>query len=601
MGEPANGEEAVAYLKSIDYATATLTGRVDMVMKGGITSGVVYPLAVCELARERRFKNLGGSSAGGIAAAFAAVAEHNRAGNGFHQLADVPLELGEVLLKIFQPSPRTRPLFNILLAGLDKDAGPLARIGKIVGAIVASVRLYFWATVAVVLFLALLAAMAVAGVPHGGGDWARLLRALPFALVPALALGLVGALVGLAVTGRSRLQGNGYGLCIGSNGPGAHQVPAGQVKPFTDWMHDKINQIGGLAGQADSVITFADLWGPDGKAKPAIRLEMMTTNVTLCRPLRLPFETTDYWFCEDELRPYFPPEVLARMTPAGVERRACPACGPDKLVPMPAGGGLPVIVAVRMTLSFPGLISAVPLYYIDDKTPEALKCWFSDGGISSNFPIHFFDSLWPGHPTFGISLGPKPAGGDGADVFLPAGDERPSPRPRGTAALTGFLTAMLDTLQNWSDEGQSALRGYRERIVEVRLSEEEGGMNLNMPRERILDLSYRGWKAARAFAGFDFDKHQQTRYGIAMAQLQRAVANMCEKYDPAADGAPSGPNGYRQIIAALGPDCVSRTDRLLRFVGRPEGDTGTPLESLLPDFTAGEEQPPPDLRIVAHF
>ena len=46
----------------------------DLIMKGGITSGVVYPLAIVELAQKYRFKNIGGTSAGAIAAAAAAAA-----------------------------------------------------------------------------------------------------------------------------------------------------------------------------------------------------------------------------------------------------------------------------------------------------------------------------------------------------------------------------------------------------------------------------------------------------------------------------------------------------------------------------------------------
>ena len=41
----------------------------DVTMKGGTTSAVIYPLALCELARHFRFRNLGGASAGAIAAA----------------------------------------------------------------------------------------------------------------------------------------------------------------------------------------------------------------------------------------------------------------------------------------------------------------------------------------------------------------------------------------------------------------------------------------------------------------------------------------------------------------------------------------------------
>ena len=47
-------------------------------MEGGTTSGVVYPLAICELATDFRFRNVGGASAGAIAAALTAAAELGR-------------------------------------------------------------------------------------------------------------------------------------------------------------------------------------------------------------------------------------------------------------------------------------------------------------------------------------------------------------------------------------------------------------------------------------------------------------------------------------------------------------------------------------------
>ena len=52
----------------------------DIVMKGGITSGVVYPHAVCELTSTLRLKNVGGTSAGAIAQAATAAAEYGRQG-----------------------------------------------------------------------------------------------------------------------------------------------------------------------------------------------------------------------------------------------------------------------------------------------------------------------------------------------------------------------------------------------------------------------------------------------------------------------------------------------------------------------------------------
>ena len=47
----------------------------DLVMKGGVTSGIVYPLAVQKLSTEYWFKNIGGTSAGAIAAGVTAAAE----------------------------------------------------------------------------------------------------------------------------------------------------------------------------------------------------------------------------------------------------------------------------------------------------------------------------------------------------------------------------------------------------------------------------------------------------------------------------------------------------------------------------------------------
>src|SRR3982751_6868872 len=75
----------------------------DLVMKGGITSGVVYPQAVCELAKIYSFKNIGGGSAGGNGPAVAAAAEYGRRtgakqdNSGFAGLEKVPTFLASNL------------------------------------------------------------------------------------------------------------------------------------------------------------------------------------------------------------------------------------------------------------------------------------------------------------------------------------------------------------------------------------------------------------------------------------------------------------------------------------------------------------------------
>ncbi|HEX8153001.1 MAG TPA: hypothetical protein VF698_07755, partial [Thermoanaerobaculia bacterium] len=112
--------------------------KCDMVMKGGITSGVVYPRAVCELAREFRLVNIGGASAGAIAAAVAAAAELARSRGseaGFRRLETIAEELGRTnpqtrrsnLLSLFRPNDETAPLFDLLLVPLMDKRSAVAR------------------------------------------------------------------------------------------------------------------------------------------------------------------------------------------------------------------------------------------------------------------------------------------------------------------------------------------------------------------------------------------------------------------------------------------------------------------------------------------
>src|SRR6476660_1851081 len=96
----------------------------DLVMKGGVTSGVVYPLAVVELSSQYWFKNIGGTSAGAIAAGVTAAAECNRrrTGNstGFDRLSRLPTDLAKdgFLLSLFRADTSTKKVFDVVLAGM---------------------------------------------------------------------------------------------------------------------------------------------------------------------------------------------------------------------------------------------------------------------------------------------------------------------------------------------------------------------------------------------------------------------------------------------------------------------------------------------------
>lgn len=91
----------------------------DLVMKGGITSGVVYPFAISKVSDRYRLRNIGGTSAGAIAAAMAAAAEYRRQEGdgkaGFKEIKTLAETLADNLKSMFQPSPELAPLFELLL------------------------------------------------------------------------------------------------------------------------------------------------------------------------------------------------------------------------------------------------------------------------------------------------------------------------------------------------------------------------------------------------------------------------------------------------------------------------------------------------------
>ena len=133
----------------------------DLVMKGGITSGVIYPKAAAKLATRYRFKNIGGTSAGAIAAAVTAAAEFGRRNgnsNAFDVLNKLPTDLASDghLLKLFTPDTDTRKVFNIALGLLAGKSWP-DRIWKIATGVAFVSPFFFLVTLLVVATLPTLA------------------------------------------------------------------------------------------------------------------------------------------------------------------------------------------------------------------------------------------------------------------------------------------------------------------------------------------------------------------------------------------------------------------------------------------------------------
>ena len=574
----------------------------DLVMKGGITSGVVYPGAIDQLSHHYRFKSIGGTSAGAIAAAVTAAAEYQRRCSGsragFDLLKALPDALkAEVrpgqrkLLSLFQPQPATRRLFNVLVHALNSGSTNQRILAMVTGAIKA-----YWPGAAGAVVLALLAWVV-------GGKLAALLALL------VSGTGLIAWMTFRDITGP--VVDNGFGLCTGLTEDPQHEA-------LTPWLHSLIQRAAGRQ-PGDAPLTFGDLWAapghppermplPAGTTRKSIDLQMFSTNLGHGRPYIFPlaepaeqgsrFRSRDrLFFSQAELARYLPPTVLAWMVARG--RPYAPEPGREDrdpsaadattlgLVELPHPRDFPVILAARMSLSFPLLFAALPLWAIDHDQVGRVpfrRCWFSDGGISSNFPMHLFDGLVPSWPTFGINLEDEIPGRP--DTYLPdrydtGYGERwnrfDQEGADGAARFGGFFSAILGAMQNWNDNALSRMPGVRDRIARVRLKPTEGGLNLNMEGPVIQAVAERGERAALSLvARFvadnpagpqapGWDEQRWVRLGVLLKMVQERAPGVLTALDPglphatplqtliarAGDSTASPPPGYE---APLTPD-----------------------------------------------
>lgn len=495
----------------------------DIVMKGGITSGVVYPLALVELSEKYRFANIGGTSAGAMAAAAAAAAEYGRPFKkaGFHRLAQVPQDIGSRLLSFFQPTPRLRPLFNIFVAAVSGGSG----VAQFAAVAVAAVCGYWLSALLGVVPGAVIIAVALY-VGTGPGWIAFGALIVLIGLVIALLLRLF-----LAVT--KDLVKHDYGLC-----PGIHQHHYRHAKQgFTDWLAQLIQEAAGRTDDGEP-LTFGDLDKPPGDNAAPIRLAMITTSLMDERPYTLPLDTDRFFFKKTEWHRIFPARVMKFLLDNG--RPFTPPSGEQgEFYYFPDRTHLPLIVAARMSLSFPGLISAVPLWtrdftLIEPAEKEKLRrCLFSDGGVTNNFPIQFFDHLFPNSPTFAISLDEYDPKRNYDQVWLPSlavsGIQLPIVSFKG---IGDFLARLFYSAQNWQDNLQGTLPGYRERIVHVVLKPDEGGLNLNMSDATIKKLADFGKQAGILLRDkFDMAQHRWRRFLVSMARMEQTLDEVAMAYE----------------------------------------------------------------------
>ena len=610
----------------------------DVVMKGGITSGVLYPLALCELATTYRLRNVGGTSAGAIAAAAAAAAEHGRAIDaptaGFPALAALPDWLGSDhhLEELFRPTATTRGVHKVLMRLVQPEKSwPMILAAVVVAGF--SGRRAWMPVLGAAPGLICVLALAVPG-PEAWWAWVALGVAVLLTLIGLV----VGALASLVLTSGDAIHRNGYGVVAGSSSYDGKDS-------LSDWLADTIDTLAGRPNDGPP-LTFGDLWrGPDGTGTPLdphVNLEMLTTNVTQGRPMRLPDDLgPSFYFTEEELRLRFPERV--------VEHLKAHSRGQVKdghLIPMPPVRELPVVVATRMSLSFPLLISAVPLHAVDFSmgTGRPERVWLSDGGITSNFPISFFDSMLPSRPTFGINLRtfhpryPKSTRDERANVWMPrtnTGGQREWWSRWDDTGITGvarFLRAIADTMQNWVDNTQTRVPGYRDRIVHISHDRTEGGMNLAMPPAVLAVLTERGRRAGQRLVDYythppgaplavdelyadgdgnvparvvSWENHRRVRLRTSLSLVTAVTGMLTDGYDAtyrgdlASDDVPSYPftNATQQALAravmdgSAGPGPRSGLVRLTEEIRAVEA-TGLKVP-----LAVGSPRPAPVMRV----
>lgn len=652
-----------------DTQPATPKPGADIVMRGGISSGVVYPGVLVRLADHYRLCEIGGASAGAIAAGMAAAAQYG-SGNGrpdaFSKvLAQIPAEVGGAradsggtsFRRLFATHPDLAPLGDLLWCVLGPSGwkGWLwGRLGTALGGEMLTVALAGMALL--LLFAHALFQGALALAPSGAAGLFLVLAALvalSAAVVPP-ALLLLADLLGLVLHSGlvGRLRANGFGLTNGvapglwegASLPGRAAILARGA--LSDWMHLKIQEAAGLP--LAEPLTMAHLWA--GRPPPGVTawdrrqidLVLTTTNLSHQVPHRFPFLEKPglrLYFRRDDLERVLPRPVVDSMVAATlrngrahwqsedparkglVHTQVIRRAGVD-YYRLPRPEQLPVLLGVRLSLSFPGLVSAVRLHAwrCDDTSdggsgdrdadglPVLRPCLFSDGGITSNFPITVFDEPLPRRPTFCINLadlGPADECGDGPDqrVVLdaiddPARYQKIAPEwrvdPDGTG-LRDFVTSIVDTARNAHENELMTAPVARARIVTIRLDpEREGGLNLDMDAATVERLAHYGAHAAdRLIAAYLADQeataawraHRTLRMRTTLAAVESFVTSYIGSWATADSTGLRYKETLAEVVAGLGADrprfaATKRGRRLARLARLVAAAVSRPEDSL---------------------
>lgn len=636
----------------------------DLVLKGGVTSGIVYPAAIARIAKDYRFRAVGGTSAGAIGAAAAAAMEFGRrsARNPVApaMLAALSEELAEdhdgspLLQRLFEPEPDNERLFTRLMK--------LAAIKRARGVAGAALHILLPPLGLAMLVASILVAglFALSARPTGIATGIALALLFLFATLVMLVAFLILDWAPVVSNELKAAGTHGFGFC---SGKAQHRTASGTRLPsLSGWLHDKFQTLAGL--DDESPLCFGDLWIAEHRTtgrnraeamiaagankdrmetmdpvldllQRDIELALVASDITRAQSVQLPFmRREDRLYARiSDLKGLFPDVVVDWMI---AHARTSDLAGvtlgdidPANLIRLPAPENLPILFAVRMSLSFPFLFRAVRLYIIRHRpggTQALSELWLADGGITSNFPIHLFDAPIPTRPTFCLNLlshddelepderGANPAGGgteqqsDGLTMDTQAPPEELvymlrsnrgrvsayTPLPSdGRGALLKFAGRIVTTARQWGDNQLIDVPGYRDRIVHIRMRKNEGGFNFDMDASTIDDLQARGEKAGAVIAErflpgtlrdplrpkeklvLNWANHRMVRFRSFLAGLEVAASRFTTGWttDLERGESPTGSAGH------IAPSIEEMIDVRAKTMGKLAQPTGYPFSN----------------------
>lgn len=203
--------------------------------------------------------------------------------------------------------------------------------------------------------------------------------------------------------------------------------------------------------------------------------------------------------------------------------------------------------------------------------------------------------------------------------------------------IPDFAASIRSAMQNWRDNAQARMPGYRDRIVHVRVQDGEGGLNLNMTPDAITALAERGGLAGVKVGDrftpnsgdgseLTWENHRWLRLRSSLAAFEELLERMLVGYigDHHADelagvapwytavSPPADQRSYRDILgstqsylpfsqeqaARLPASLDALADLAKDWLGPRAQDCESDGEQSSPSFHHGSPRPEPELRIA---